>query len=138
MTSKRFSGRPLQCSSWGTKGRSCRSECKYPVEVEDGPGKRVKTPRVLKQAQAKLVQNVFDRLRKDMGRRLPDKQAVAKENEGEGEREEKGEEEEEDPVVEALAPGRWVNPSMLLVMLLVDRLCQWYVVAVEGAAIRRG
>ena len=44
----------------------------------------VTTPRVPKQAKAKLAQNTLDRLRKDKDRRLPENQAVAKEKEGEG------------------------------------------------------
>ena len=51
------------------------------------------TPRVPKQAKAKLAQNTLDRLRKDKDRRLPENQAVAKEKEGEGGDDEGGDDE---------------------------------------------
>lgn len=78
---------------------------------QDGPGKSTANIRgVPEQDRTKIAQNDLDRFRKDVGRRLPENQAVAKEKEVEevdGAREE-----EEGEGVEALAPERWVNPSI--------------------------
>ncbi len=59
--------------------------------------------------KTKLIQNALERSWREAARRLPENQAVAKEEE----REEEEEAMEED-VVEALSPPRWTSPSMPL------------------------
>jgi len=69
-----------------------------------------------------MAKNVLDRFHKDTDRRLPENEVLTKAKEAEGEEEGKAEEEgdgeKEDGVVEALAPGRWVNLSMPPLLLL--------------------